>query len=289
MIDLKAVLSPDDYLQCYRVAGRIIGKALFSGHLVKGHLVRLLYKYLLGWPTTHDDVKDLDECLYAGLSQLTKMEDVSLASLDFTATLECFGMRVEHELIENGASIMVCNDNVDKYLEKNIRYRTFDRILPQLTELLLGFYDVVPEPYLSVFDASELELILCGLPDIDLTDWQAHTQYTGLFELEGSNAEAVRWFWEVLEVDYDIEMKARLLQFATGTSGVNVEGFAGLQGNDGGIRKFTIHGVDPKTCFYPKAHTCFNQLDLPNYARKEELIERLTVSITTSYVGFDTQ
>ena len=42
-----------------------------------------------------------------------------------------------------------------------------DRIKPQLNELLLGFFDVIPEPLLTVFDFQELELLMCGLPEID--------------------------------------------------------------------------------------------------------------------------
>ena len=64
----------------------------------------------------------------------------------------------------------VTNENLSEYLEANIKYRMFGRTLPQLTELLLGFFDVIPEPALKVFDANELELILCGLPTIDLVD-----------------------------------------------------------------------------------------------------------------------
>jgi hypothetical protein len=235
----------------------------------------------------HTDVKDLDETYYFGLRKLLSMEDMSFAFQDFSVSEEYFGVRIEQDLVEKGSEILVCNDNVDAYLEASIRYRTFDRIRPQLTELLLGFYDVIPEPALTVFDTNELELLLCGTPIIDLKDWRAHTLYEGLFQHERGNEQAVQWFWEVLEEDFDIEMKARLLQFATGTSGVHPRGFAYLKGHDGTIKKFTIHGVDPTIFMYPKAHTCFNQLDLPNFATKQELKERLTVSITTSYVGFD--
>jgi hypothetical protein len=36
----------------------------------------------------------------------------------------------------------------------------------------------------------------------------------------------------------------------------------------------------------PRAHTCFNQLDLPNYPTKEILIEKLTIAITEGKEGF---
>ena len=37
----------------------------------------------------------------------------------------------------------------------------------------------MPEPLLSVFDFQELELLLHGLPNIDMDDWVKNTEYTG--------------------------------------------------------------------------------------------------------------
>jgi hypothetical protein len=38
-------------------------------------------------------------------------------------------------------------------------------------ELLLDFFDVIPEPLLTIFDFPELELLMwCGLPKIDMAD-----------------------------------------------------------------------------------------------------------------------
>ena len=174
----------------------------------------------------------------------------------------------------------VTNENIYNYLEANLKYRMLDRVRPQLTELLLGFFDVIPESALSVFDHQELELILCGLPHLDMADWEANTIYSGIYEDKNSkNNHIVIWFWEVVvRDDFDQETKARLLQFVTGTSV--------LQGNDGNIKKFAIHGVDKNSCFFPRAHTCFNRLDLPDYQSKKELEEKLRLAVTTSCIGF---
>ena len=42
-----------------------------------------------------------------------------------------------------------------------------------------GFNEVVDLRLLSVFDAQELEFVLCGTVDIDLNDWRQHTEYRG--------------------------------------------------------------------------------------------------------------
>lgn len=271
----------------FRFLGRVIGRALFDRQLIKGHMVQSIYKHILGWPITFEDIKAQDEEYYNSLQKLTKMDDVSVMYLDFTVTEESMGARREIELTEGGALTEVTNENLEQYLESNLRYRLLERTRPQLQELLLGFFDVIPEPPLTIFDANELELTLCGLPTIDMEDWQANTKYSGLYEMTGRSHQAVQWFWEVVVEEFDREMRARLLQFVTGTSGVPSRGFSVLQGIDGSIKKFTIHGVDRKAYFYPRAHTCFNRIDLPNYSSKKELLEKLKAAITLSGVGFD--
>jgi E3 ubiquitin-protein ligase NEDD4 len=57
------------------------------------------------------------------------------------------------------------------------------------------------------------------------------------------------------------EKKSRLLQFATGTSRIPVNGFKDLQGSDG-PRRFTIEKSGDVNGLV-KSHTCFNRLDLP--------------------------
>ena len=49
------------------------------------------------------------------------------------------------------------------------------------SKLRYGFYDVVPEPLLAVFDFQEVELLFHGLPNIDMDDWMRNTEYTGEF------------------------------------------------------------------------------------------------------------
>ena len=98
--------------------------------------------------------------------------------------------------------------------------------------------------------------------------------------------DVVTWFWEVVE-EMDQEMRARLLQFVTGTSGVPSRGFAVLQGNDGNVRKFTVHGIEVGSCLYPRAHTCFNRIDLPMYDDKADRKQKLELAVTMVATGFD--
>ena len=60
-------------------------------------------------------------------------------------------------------------------------------------------FDVIPEPLLTVFDYQELELLMCGMPQIDMEDWKENTMYSGEFSDTGPDNDAVFWFWEVVD------------------------------------------------------------------------------------------
>ena len=46
-----------------------------------------------------------------------------------------------------------------------------------------------------------------------------------------------------------------------------------------GPRLFTIHLIDAPCENLPKAHTCFNRLDLPPYPSYEKMHEKLTQAV----------
>ena len=64
--------------------------------------------------------------------------------------------------------------------------------------LARGLYVVLPPDLLSVFDAYELELLLCGAEDV-VDDWEKHTEYAGEYRRRGSNHPVVMvrrvWRW----------------------------------------------------------------------------------------------
>ena len=206
----------EDHLYYFRFIGRIMGKAMFDRQIVNGHMVKYLYKHILSWPIMFNDLKDLDEEYYNSLKGLKDMgADVEYVGVDFTVTEETLGVKSTVELIPDGANIDVTEENLPEYVEACLKYRMLGRCEKQINELLLGFFDVIPEPLLTIFDFQELELLMCGMPDIDMEDWIENTEYSGEYDREGPNHQTCVWFWEVVS-EYDHEMKARLLQFVTG-------------------------------------------------------------------------
>jgi E3 ubiquitin-protein ligase NEDD4 len=133
----------------------------------------------------------------------------------------------------------------------------------------------------SEFDHFEFELLLTGVPTIAVPDWVANTDYRGGYD---SNDPTVLMFWRCVE-EFDAEQRAALLKFSTGTSKVPLEGFAGLRGA-GDVCHFCIcrqGGVES----LPRAHCCFNRLDLPPYTVYNQLKQKLLQAITMAHEGFE--
>jgi E3 ubiquitin-protein ligase HUWE1 len=53
------------------------------------------------------------------------------------------------------------------YLSENSRLNAF----------LEGFYDIIPKRLISIFNEQELELLVSGLPNIDIEDLKSNTEY----------------------------------------------------------------------------------------------------------------
>jgi hypothetical protein len=177
----------------------------------------------------------------------------------------------------NGRTIPVIDANKDEYIRLVSRYRLLSSCEDQLGALLIGFYEVIPPTLISIFTFQELELLLCGLPYIDVVDWEASTVYK-----EGSvitkSSPTMCWFWEVVR-EMSPTQQAQLLQFSTGSSRVPLGGFRELQTHSGETCPFTILGVPRERKMFPEAHTCFNRLELPVYRSRDELKKYLMIAI----------
>ncbi|CAK5065463.1 unnamed protein product [Meloidogyne enterolobii] len=71
--------------------------------------------------------------------------------------------------------------------------------------------------------------------------------------------------------------RLKLLQFVTGSASVPFEGFKGLRGSNG-LKPFCIERWGDEESL-PRAHTCFNRLDLPAYSNKQKMFSKIMVKI----------
>uniref|UniRef100_A0A3B4FJ17 E3 ubiquitin-protein ligase n=1 Tax=Pundamilia nyererei TaxID=303518 RepID=A0A3B4FJ17_9CICH len=184
------------------------------------------------------------------------------------------------DLKPSGSDMVVTNDNKKEYIDLVIQWRFVNRVQKQMNAFLEGFTELIQIDLIKIFDENELELLMCGLGDVDVNDWRQHTVYKNGY---CPNHPVIQWFWKVVLL-MDAEKRIRLLQFVTGTSRVPMNGFAELYGSNG-PQLFTIEqwGTPDKL---PRAHTCFNRLDLPTYESFEDLREKLLMAVENAQ-GFE--
>ncbi|XP_053507799.1 E3 ubiquitin-protein ligase HECW1 [Ictalurus furcatus] len=272
----------ENHLEWFRFSGRILGLALIHQYLLDAFFTRPFYKALLRLATDLSDLEYLDEEFHQSLQWMKDNDITDILDLNFTVNEEVFGQVTERELKSGGANIQVTEKNKKEYIERMVKWRVERGVVQQTQALVRGFYEVVDSRLVSVFDARELELVIAGTAEIDLNDWRTNTEYRGGYH---DGHIVIRWFWGAVE-RFNNEQRLRLLQFVTGTSSVPYEGFTALRGSNG-LRRFCIEKWGKITSL-PRAHTCFNRLDLPPYPSYTMLYEKLLIAVEeTSTFGLE--
>uniref|UniRef100_A0A183FJ62 E3 ubiquitin-protein ligase n=1 Tax=Heligmosomoides polygyrus TaxID=6339 RepID=A0A183FJ62_HELPZ len=262
-----------DHLKYFEYIGRFIAMALFHGKFIYSGFTMPFYKKMLGKKIVLKDIEQVDTEFYNSVMWIKDNNiDECQMELYFVADYELLGELKTHELKPGGTDIAVTEANKLEYISLLVEWR-FNRGVEQQTKAFFtGFNSVFPLEWLQYFDERELELLLCGMQDVDVDDWQRNTVYRHY----APQSKQVVWFWQWVR-NLDQEKRARLLQFVTGTCRVPVGGFSELMGSTG-PQLFCIERVG-KENWLPRSHTCFNRLDLPPYRSYEQLSEKLNMAI----------
>lgn len=179
---------------------------------------------------------------------------------------------------------------------------------PERDALAEGFQEVIPGSWIAIYTAAELDVLLCGQDTVDVLDWIKHTVYSQEYAdakelqdralaapvlaeaddeklnkqvvdlVETVTVDQVKWFWQTV-VGMTHQQRRQLLSFSTGTASLPANGFAGLQSKAGASHPFHVTSIDMATSSWPRAHTCFNKIDLPMYESFEKVRDTLTMVI----------
>ncbi|XP_067279732.1 E3 ubiquitin-protein ligase NEDD4-like isoform X3 [Pseudorasbora parva] len=278
-INPNSGLCNEDHLSYFKFIGRVAGMAVYHGKLLDGFFIRPFYKMMLGKQITLNDMESVDSEYYNSLKWILENDPTEL-DLRFCIDEDNFGQTYQVDLKPSGSDMVVTNDNKKEYIDLVIQWRFVNRVQKQMNAFLEGFTELIAIDLIKIFDENELELLMCGLGDVDVNDWRQHTVYKNGY---CPNHPVIQWFWKAVLL-MDAEKRIRLLQFVTGTSRVPMNGFAELYGSNG-PQLFTIEqwGTPDKL---PRAHTCFNRLDLPTYESFEDLREKLLMAVENAQ-GFE--
>ncbi|KAG9508647.1 E3 ubiquitin-protein ligase NEDD4, partial [Fragariocoptes setiger] len=274
-INPNSGLCNEDHLTYFKFIGRVAAMAVYHGKLLDAFFIRPFYKMMLKKPIQLKDMESVDMEYYNSLRWIMENDPKEL-DLYFAVDADSFGQMLQHELKPGGANIAVTNENKHEYIDMVIQWRFVSRVLPQMTAFLEGFDEVLPLNLIKVFDENELELLMCGIGEIDVKDWKRHTVYKSGYH---PYHIVIQWFWRVV-LSFNNEMRSRLLQFVTGTSRVPMNGFKELYGSNG-LQSFTIERWGTPENL-PRSHTCFNRIDLPPYESYQDLRGKLIKAIEGS-------
>lgn len=237
-----------EHLNYFKFIGRVVGLAIFHRRFLDAFFIGALYKMMLNKPVALQDMEGVDADFHRSLQWTLDNDIDGVLDQTFSTEDERFGVTSVEDLKPGGQDIEVTNENKKEYVDLMIKWRIQKRIDEQFQAFIAGFHELIPAELVNVFDERELELLIGGIAEIDVEDWKKHTDYRGYTESD----EVIKMFWSTIR-SWDGEQKSRLLQFATGTSRIPVNGFKDLQGSDG-PRRFTIEKAGESNNL-PKSHT----------------------------------
>ncbi|KAM3065848.1 ubiquitin-protein ligase (E3) [Clarireedia jacksonii] len=285
----------NDLLRQYEFLGRVIGKCLYEGILVD---ISFAGFFLLKWAHSYagqeayrpniNDLRDLDEELYQGLLKLKNYPgNVEDFGLDFTIvdTISLPGSPVQtitRDLIDNGSSIPVTNENRTLYIAYVARHRLQRQPRYQTAAFLKGLGQIINPSWLSMFNQSELQTLIGGeSSQIDIDDLRRNTMYGGVYEIgdDGLEHPTIQMFWHVMK-ELDDEDRRKVLKYVTSTPRAPLLGFSQLN------PRFSIRDSSGDEERLPSTSTCVNLLKLPRYGSVRKLREKLLYAVNSG-AGFD--
>ena len=273
------------HIQYFRLAGRVCALAILWECTMNIHLTQSMYKFLMGEKLVLSDLEVVDLVLFNSLKYILETEEIEdiFPGQRFVVEREMFGDQLEEELIPNGDLVELDRDNRSIYVMARAIDRLQDSVKDQLVAFRDAFLELIPLDMLRMLSAVDLDLIICGVPELDPEDWERNTN---LREFSPSDKE-VKWFFEIVR-DIPNEQRAKILLFCTGSPCPPAGGFAMLIGSSGSLRKFELYSAGGQIAKngLPNAHTCFNQLVLPKYSSKRVMKQRLLTTIEMGMHGF---
>ena len=259
----------------FELIGIIFGLAIYNNNILDVKLPIAVYKKLLGIKPTLDDMKEIDPDLYQSLKFLKSTKNENLEKdldTNFTVLDEKFGEKILVELKENGENIMININNKDEYVELYLDWFFNQSIKHFYNRFEKGFYLVFDRNLAKNLKPDELELIICGTQLLDFNELKNACKYRGYKQ----NSETIKYLWEVL-LHFNEEEKKKFLFFVTGCDRAPIEGLGSLE--------IVITNEGEKSQL-PIAHTCFNNLVLPDYKDFEKTKKNILIAINYSE-GFD--
>ena len=256
----------------YELIGTIFGLAIYNNTILDVKLPISVYKKLLGIKPSFSDLKECDEELYNNLNYILTQDNPKLEEeldTNFTVVDDKFGEKIIIPLKPDGDKTMINNTNKEEYVRLYTDWFFNKSIEEYFKSFEKGFYKIFHKSLIKILTPEELELIICGTQYLDFYELKRACQYEDFDQ----NSESIKYFWEIL-LDFNEEEKKKFLSFVTGCDRAPIDGLGSL--------KITVSNGGSDLNQLPTAHTCFNNLILPDYKNKEKMKKAIHTAINYS-------
>jgi len=137
--------------------------------------------------------------------------------------------------------------------------------------VLKGINSLLPSNLLPLFTHREIELMVCGAPDIDLSILRQHTRYGVTVDPDDSH---IRIFWQVLS-EFTAQQRTLFLSFIWSRTRLPA---TEEDWDDQCMKIHTLECTSPDL-HLPVSHTCFFSMEWPRYSSVEIAKEKLLYAI----------
>ncbi|KAF3854377.1 hypothetical protein F7725_022432 [Dissostichus mawsoni] len=241
--------APED--QRYLHFGVLCGLALYNQCIIHLPFPLALFKKLLGVKPSLGDMMEFSPFVGKGLKNILEDytdDEIGILDLDFSIYWDGTNVDLDPQNPEKPLT----GQNRKEYVEAYVSHAFNTSVEGMFQEFKRGFFQVCDQDLVKLFRPRELQEVLVGK---DFNDWARLKQF-----MRGSTTRPL--YTHHTDV---------LGGFVTGFERVPV---LDLEKFKMKIRDQQVQG--PPDQFYPKAHTCFSDLELPLYSTKEIMQTRLT-------------
>eukprot|EP00198_Chlamydomonas_reinhardtii_P010489 XP_001699826.1 predicted protein [Chlamydomonas reinhardtii] len=265
----------------YFLLGLVLGLAVYNRVLLAFPAPLLLYQRLRGGRELGlRDLEGWQPELAKGLRHILEYDGpeplADVFGLTFSVDVERFGAIETVPLKPGGDQLLVTEANRAEYVSLLAAWHMERATAEQYESFAAGFRVLCEGPAMSLFNAQELERLVCGNPRLDFTALKDAARYDGGYS---RGSAAVGWLWDIVLNELGPEQRA-FLKFFTGSDRSPLGGLGSLRP--------VIQRDGPDSHKLPTAHTCFNTLLLPEYSSRAKLLRLLRLAINNSE-GFGLQ
>jgi len=265
-----------ELLRWFEFLGHLAAIALLEKETVLSlNLCSVIWKQLVQQPADASDLAGFDEAVCQSLQKIEHIEDEGVdedlfADLIFEAFTAQLSNGHEVEVCEGGSAIDVTWHNRRRYCELVQRTRLREG-RAQVHAMLRGVAAMLPVRLLPLFSHAELELMVCGTPDIDIDVLRRHTRYGVSVNPQDAH---ILMLWKVLEA-FTPEQRSKFLSFIWARERLP------QTEEEWGDQSMKIHTLEasPADQHMPVTHTCFFSMEWPRYTSFEIAKSKLLYAI----------